>query len=72
MLPYATSYLLSPLASLHFSWGLVNIGEYCRQKDFYPGEGMMYSLAVLGVFNLFWLIQIARNWTFPIHPKSKI
>ncbi len=58
-------YLLSPLASLFFSWELVNIGEYCRQKNFSPGEGMTYGLAVLGVFNLFWSIQIARNWIFP-------
>jgi hypothetical protein len=66
LLPYAIYYyLLSPLTSLQFSWELVNIGEYCRQKHFAPGEGIMYGLAVLGVFNLFWSIQIARTWIFP-------
>jgi hypothetical protein len=73
LLPDAIDYyLLSPLASLYFSWELVNIGDYCRQKNFYPGEGLIYGLAMLGVFNLFWSIQIARNWIFPIYPKSKI
>jgi hypothetical protein len=72
-LPYAiNAYLFSPLASLYFSWELVNIGGYCRQKDFYPGEGLLYGLAMLGVFNLFWTFQIAQSWIFPIHPKSKV
>jgi hypothetical protein len=62
-------YLISPLAIIHFLWEVIDINSYCRAKNFYPGEGLMYSMALEGLFNLFWLTEIIKNW---ISSKPKI
>jgi hypothetical protein len=61
----ALFYFLSPLAPPLVLWEVIDISSYCRAKNFYPGEGLHYSMALLGLFNLFWLIEMIKIWFFP-------
>jgi hypothetical protein len=55
-------YLISPLFSVGFLISLLS--DQFTKEDF--SERLVFRLAVIGWFNLFWLVILIRNWIFPL------
>jgi hypothetical protein len=55
------AYLMSPLFSIDFFTNLMSDSN--AMEDF--GEGFIFTIAVIGWFNLFWLGVTIKAWFFP-------
>jgi hypothetical protein len=66
------AYLLSPLCAVFTFPGFMFLNEtgQTHKEDF--AEGLIFTLATIGWFHVFWLAITVKIWLFPRHSNETI